>query len=203
MHTNEVPQNFRYARNNGRIARERCKIRPSRHRVSALYRHYETRLPLGAARSTSILPVGFEMKSGMRFPTIRHYQMAGCGRTRWGRSYVCRSNRLLRLLRRCPAIEALAQEDEQFRSEHIAAVEARDTDKVVAFLASKGFEATAEKLRDQVENGLEIDEAELQAVAGGANRYEKLDEYSGGAGSFMFGLGLASALWCPSFKDDQ
>ena len=42
--------------------------------------------------------------------------------------------------------------------------------------------------------GVEVDEAELQAVAGGANRYEKLNEYCSDAGEFMCGLGLGVAL---------
>ena len=99
-------------------------------------------------------------------------------------------------------IEKLANEDEQFRSEYFAVVEAKDTDACAKLLASKGFEAAAKALRDQIDNGVEVDEAELQAVAGGANRYEKLDEYCSDAGSFMCGLGLAVALWSPSFNDD-
>lgn len=99
-------------------------------------------------------------------------------------------------------IEALAKEDEQFRNEYIAAIEAKDIDGIAAFLTSKGFEATAAEMKAQLENGIEVDEAELEAVAGGANRYEKLDEYCDDAGAFMCGLGLAVALWSPSFNDD-
>ena len=100
-------------------------------------------------------------------------------------------------------IEELAKEDEQFRNEYFAAVEARDVDACANLLASKGFAAAAEGLRAQMNDGVEVDEAELQAVAGGANRYEKLDEYCGDAGHFMCGLGLGVALWSPSFNDDK
>ena len=100
-------------------------------------------------------------------------------------------------------VEELAKEDEQFRKEYFAAVEAKDVNACADLLASKGFEAAAKALRDQTDNGVEVDEAELQAVAGGAKRWEKLDEYCGDAGGFMCGLGLAVALWSPSFEDDK
>ena len=99
-------------------------------------------------------------------------------------------------------IEALAKEDEQFRNEYFAAVESKDVDKIAALLTSRGFEAAAKEMRAQVENGVEMDEAELDAVAGGVNRFEKLDEYCSDAGAFMCGLGLAVALWSPDYKDD-
>lgn len=100
-------------------------------------------------------------------------------------------------------VEAFAKENEQFRNEYFAAVESQDIDACINLLKSKGFEAAAEGVRAQFDNGLEIDEAELQSVAGGANRYEKLNEYCSDAGEFMCGLGLAVALWSPSFSDDK
>ena len=100
-------------------------------------------------------------------------------------------------------IEELAKNDEQFRNDYIDVVKAQDIDGIASLLTSKGFEITAEELRGQIEDSREMDEAELNAVAGGANRYEKLDEYCGDAGNFMCGLGLAVALWSPSFEDDK
>ena len=100
-------------------------------------------------------------------------------------------------------IEELAKEDEQFRNEYFEAVKAKDVEKCAEFLTAKGFKDAAEGLRARMNDGAEIDEAELQAVAGGANRYEKLNEYCSDAGAFMCGLGLGVALWSPSFEDDK
>ena len=99
-------------------------------------------------------------------------------------------------------VEELAKEDEQFRNEYFAAVESQDVDRIATLLVSRGFEAAANEMRTQIENDVEIDEEELNAVAGGANRFEKLNEYCSDAGEFMCGLGFAVALWSPSYQDD-
>ena len=100
-------------------------------------------------------------------------------------------------------VEKLAKENEQFRNEYFAAVESKDVNRIADLLTSNGFEAAAAELKARIENGIEVDEAELEAVAGGANRFEKLNEYCSDAGEFMCGLGLAVALWSPDFKDDK
>lgn len=67
------------------------------------------------------------------------------------------------------------------------------------FLTSKGFAAVAEKQQSQFDDGVEVDEAELQAVAGGSTRSQKVEEYCGDLNSFMCGFALANALWNPSY----
>lgn len=99
-------------------------------------------------------------------------------------------------------IEELAKEDERFRSEYLAAVESKDVDRIAALFASNGFEAAAEELRARAGDGPEMDEAELDAVAGGSTRYEKLDELCGSSRGFLCGLMGAVALWVPSYQDD-
>ena len=99
-------------------------------------------------------------------------------------------------------IEALAKEDEQFRNDYIDAVKAQDIEGIAALLTSKGFEITAEELQAQIDGAREMDEAELQAVAGGANRFEKINEYCGDTGEFLCGFGLGVALYSPKFNDD-
>ncbi|MBQ9005053.1 MAG: hypothetical protein IJ092_01645 [Atopobiaceae bacterium] len=96
-------------------------------------------------------------------------------------------------------IEALAKEDEAFRDEYIAAIKAQDADKLVAFLTSKGFEVDA----DDVDfSGQELDEDELQNVAGGDNRWEKVGDYCEESGAFLCGLGLFVAFWSPDYSSD-
>ena len=100
-------------------------------------------------------------------------------------------------------IEEFAKENKQFRNEYLAAIESQDIDKIAALFAANGFEAAAEELRTRAGDGPEMDEAELDAIAGGANRYEKLDELCGKAGGFFCGLGAGVALWSPDYKDDK
>ena len=100
-------------------------------------------------------------------------------------------------------IEALAKEDEQFRNDYIAAVKAQDVDGLTALFAEKGFEVTFEDLQAQADEGREIDEAELKAVAGGEGRASKIDDYCGTAGAVMCGMGLGVALWSPDYKSDE
>ena len=96
-------------------------------------------------------------------------------------------------------IEQLAKEDERFHGEFIVVVETRITERVAAFLTSKGFAVAAEELRSQVNDGIDVDEAELQAVVGGSSRSEKVEAYCGDLSSFFCGFALASALWNPSY----
>ena len=100
-------------------------------------------------------------------------------------------------------IEALAKEDEQFRSEIFAAVKAQDVDSLISLINSKGFELTADDLVPQSDDGQLVDDAELAAVAGGDGRMTKIDDYCGNAGAFMCGMGLAVAFWSPDFAPDK
>lgn len=94
-------------------------------------------------------------------------------------------------------IEELAKEDEQFRNEYLAAVKSQDVDKCIELFASRGFTAAAEGLRAEIENGKEVDEAELDAVAGGGTRGQHITEYCGRTNAFFCGAGLGVALWSP------
>ena len=60
----------------------------------------------------------------------------------------------------------------------------------------------AAEVRAQAQAAKELDQEELQAVAGGKTGQEKRDEYCDDAGNFMCGLGLAVALWSPDYWDD-
>ena len=96
-------------------------------------------------------------------------------------------------------IEALAKEDEAFRDEYIAAIKAQDPEKLAAFFASKGFEVEASDIEF---SGQELDEDELQNVAGGADRWEKIDEKCSSAGAVGCGFAAFVAFWSPALKDD-
>ena len=96
-------------------------------------------------------------------------------------------------------IEALAKEDEAFRDEYIAAIKTQDAEKLAAFLASKGFEV---EVSDIEFSGQELDDDELQNVAGGADRWEKIDEMCSGTGAVLCGFGAFVAFWSPALKDD-
>ena len=99
-------------------------------------------------------------------------------------------------------IEALAKEDEQFRNDYFAAVKAQDLDGLLDLFASKGFEVTLDGLKSHADEAQEVDDAELDAVAGGKGRLEKIDEYCGNPGAFMCGMGLAVACWSPDYTGD-
>ena len=101
-------------------------------------------------------------------------------------------------------IEKFAKEDEQFRNEYLAAIESQDFDKIADLFAANGFEAAAEELRARAGDGPEMDEAELDAIAGGADRIEQLDRLCGNSRSFLCGLIGAVALWMPEdpYEDD-
>ena len=96
-------------------------------------------------------------------------------------------------------IEALAKEDEAFRNEYIAAIKTQDAEKLVAFLTSKGFEVEASDIDF---SGQELDEDELQNIAGGADRWEKIDEACSGTGAFFCGFGAFVAFWSPAMSGD-
>ena len=96
-------------------------------------------------------------------------------------------------------IEALAKEDEAFRNEYIAAIKAQDPEKLAAFLTSKGFEVEASDIEF---SGQELDEDELENVAGGADRWEKIDEQCSGTGAFFCGFGAFVAFWSPAMNGD-
>ena len=96
-------------------------------------------------------------------------------------------------------IEALAKEDEAFRNEYIAAIKTQDAEKLVAFLASKGFEI---EVGDIEFAGRELDEDELQNVAGGADRWEKVGNDCSGAGAFFCGFGAFVAFWSKEYSGD-
>ena len=96
-------------------------------------------------------------------------------------------------------IEALAKEDEAFRDEYIAAIKTQDAEKLVAFFASKGFEVDVDDVNF---TGQELNEEELQNVAGGRTRLDKINDYCGGAGAFMCGFEILNALWAPDVKGD-
>ena len=98
-------------------------------------------------------------------------------------------------------IEEFAKENKQFRNEYLAAIESQDIDKIAALFAANGFEVAAEELRTRAGDGPEMDEAELDAIAGGADRYETLDKLCGNSRSFLCGLMGAVALWVP-YEDD-
>ena len=98
-------------------------------------------------------------------------------------------------------IEELAKEDEEFRKAFFAAVDTKDAEKLVSLINSRGFDLTADDLELSVESR-SLDEAELESVAGGKTRYEKIDEYCGKAGAFGCGAGLLVALWSPDYTAD-
>lgn len=96
-------------------------------------------------------------------------------------------------------IEALAKEDEAFRDEYIAAIKAQDAEKLVAFFASKGFEVDAGDIEF---SGRELDDDELQNVAGGADRWERVGNDRSGVGAFFCGLGAFVAFWSGAYSGD-
>ena len=96
-------------------------------------------------------------------------------------------------------IETLAKEDEAFRNEYIAAIKAQDPEKLATFLTSKGFEVEASDIEF---SGQELDEDELENVAGGADRWEKIDEQCSGTGAFFCGFGAFVAFWSPAMNSD-
>lgn len=64
------------------------------------------------------------------------------------------------------ALEEAFNTDESFAAQFKQAVEARDVDATISLAASKGIVLAPEDFAPSIE-GREIDEAELEAVAGG------------------------------------
>lgn len=103
-------------------------------------------------------------------------------------------------------IDALAKEDEQFRNDLKALVEAKDVDGVLALVNSRGCELTAEDFPLRPDDIQELDDAELDAVAGGydIDDAEKQAEevYGGAGGCWYFGVvvcaaAIGVAFWMP------
>lgn len=93
--------------------------------------------------------------------------------------------------------------DEKFRNDYFAAVKAQDLDGIAALFASKEIKVTAKDLQDLADEAREIDEAELEAVAGGDGRASRIDDFCGIAGAIGCGMGLVVAMWSPDFESDE
>ena len=71
------------------------------------------------------------------------------------------------LAKRAQALKEAIEADEAFKNALLEAMQAGDAEKAVKLAAEKGLEFTAEDFLPAEVEGREVDEAEIEAVAGG------------------------------------
>lgn len=96
-------------------------------------------------------------------------------------------------------LNEVAAADEAFGKELRAALEMRNIDEIIRVAAEKGIEFSADDFYSEDLEGKEVDESELEAVAGGGllKRADELRDKCRMLGAVTCGAGFGVALWSP------